>query len=201
MTRDSSACAVETLETLAVMAADSYAGWPTLPPDTWHILETRAMEIEWIVRAGEVAALGSYLAREIVGTPAAMVRDPRPSSPVRIMPGSAISSAACASRPGWDGIRIPTSDSSGLRPSSTVSTMRTSHHKTLESGRAHRACLYFWNSTIAMSFRGLQADSPGRRDLRPGEPELSRRMDGSGRETPSVLPRRVSPPHRRARRC
>ena len=122
------------------------------------------------------------------------------------MHASTVSTVACARRAAWNVIRISTSGSSGLQPFSTASAMRktpsTRRSRRLwkVAGCTARAC-HISNPTTAMSHGGLRADSSGRRDIRPGEPELSRRMDGPGRETPSALPRRVLLPDRRAHRC
>ncbi len=78
-----SARTARTLETMAAMAADGNEAWLTLPPDAYCNPEIHALEIERIFRAGwiaigradEVRKPGSYVAREVVGTPVAMVRD------------------------------------------------------------------------------------------------------------------------------
>ena len=72
-----------TLDVMSAMAADGNAGWVTLPADAYCNPEIHALEMERIFRAGwiavgrvdEVSEPGSYLAREIVGTPVALVRD------------------------------------------------------------------------------------------------------------------------------
>lgn len=72
-----------TLEAMSAMAADGNAGWVTLPVDAYCNPDIHVLEIERIFRAGwiavgrtdEVREPGSYLAREIVGTPVALVRD------------------------------------------------------------------------------------------------------------------------------
>jgi phenylpropionate dioxygenase-like ring-hydroxylating dioxygenase large terminal subunit len=71
-----------TLDAMARMAADGNAGWTTLPPDAYCNPEIHALEVEHIFKAGwiaigradEVAEAGSFLTREIVGEPIAMIR-------------------------------------------------------------------------------------------------------------------------------
>lgn len=71
-----------TLQAMAAMAADGNAGWTTLPPDAYCNPEIFALERERIFRAGwialgradEVAEAGTYVARDVLGEPLAMVR-------------------------------------------------------------------------------------------------------------------------------
>ncbi len=71
-----------TLAAMAAIADEANAGWTTLPPDAYCNPEIFALEKETIFRAGwialgradEVARPGSYVARDVLGVPLAMVR-------------------------------------------------------------------------------------------------------------------------------